>query len=157
MICTETATLDQKQKEFVTQLWNKEYPHTLKLDGVPGFENYLLSIKPITHFILYDNGTPLGWACLFEREGGNWFAMLIDSSIHGRYYGSTLLNKLKNAEGVNKLSAWAVDHSTHTRADGAGYRSPLGFYLKNGFTVIPEVRNDTEKMSAVKIEWVKPA
>jgi hypothetical protein len=156
MICIETIALDQQQKAFVAGLWNREYPSTLKLDGVPGFESYLQSITPIMHFILYEKQIPLGWACLFEREGGNWFAMLIDSSIQGRYYGSTLLNRLKNYGDAGKLSAWAVDHDRHTRADGMAYRSPLGFYLKNGFTVIPEVRHDSEKMSAVKIEWVKP-
>ena len=36
---------------------------------------------------------------------------------------------------------------------GKPYRSPLDFYIKNGFKVLPEIRLELPSISAVKIKW----
>ena len=64
-----------------------------------------------------------------------------------------MLNKLKFDEAT--LNGWVIDHPHDKKRNGKRYKSPLEFYLKNGFILIPETRLQLETISAVKINWTK--
>ncbi len=79
--------------------------------------------------------------------------MILDARIQGKGFGRQLLNMAKEKEA--KLNAWVVDHDRNLKKNGEIYRSPLDFYLKNGFEKLAESRLESDKISAVKIHWKK--
>lgn len=144
--------LSLQQKEIICQLWNAEYPEKLSYNSISEFENYLNNLSDVTHYLLQDElDTIQGWAITFIRENEKWFAIIVDSKIHSKGFGTQLLNHLKSIE--SKLSGWVIDHNNDTKLDGTTYTSPLSFYFKNGFTICNEIRIESEKISAVKIVW----
>lgn len=148
----EQKELTREQQAQVVRLWNKEYPDTLAYRQEEEFSHYLQGLTAPLHYLLVDEQENLrGWALTFEREGEQWFAIILDSQIHGQGLGSTMLKKLQSKHRV--LNGWVIDHDRAIRSGGAPYRSPLGFYLKNGFETVPETRLELEKISAVKIMW----
>jgi GNAT superfamily N-acetyltransferase len=145
--------LSLSQKEAVLRIWNEEYSEQL-VKTMTGFEDYLSKLGNVLHFMMYDDADALfGWAVAFDREGERWFAIILDSSVHGKGYGRQLLNVLKEHEPV--LNGWVTDHDRDVRRNGKPYRSPMGFYLKNGFEVLSDVRLEVPELSAVKIRWKK--
>ena len=115
------------------------------------FELYLSGLHDSSHVLLMEDGAVLGWAVKFIREAETWFLIILDGKIHGRGFGSALLEELKVEESV--LNAWVVEHNNYLRMNGKPYQSPLGFYLKNDFVVLPEERLETPHLSAVQIRW----
>ena len=91
------------------------------------------------------------WAVIFERDSEKWFAIIVDSELHQIGLGSKILNRLKTFS--SELNGWVIDHENDNKANGEPYRSPLAFYLKNEFTLIPENRLELDFISAVKINW----
>ncbi|KQB41297.1 hypothetical protein [Flavobacterium aquidurense] len=85
------------------------------------------------------------------REDENWFAIILDHQIQGKGNGSLLMNEIKSKNDC--LNGWVVDHENEVKQNGDLYKSPMPFYIKNGFTIIAEKRIENEKMSAVKINW----
>lgn len=69
----------------------------------------------------------------------------------GNGYGSTILNRAKVRE--SELNGWIIDHNNYKKKSGEVYRSPLTFYLKNGFVKIENSRLASEKIAAVKMKW----
>ena len=154
MTITETNTLGDAQLNSLHHLWNSEYPIRLVHNSTGEFEAYLSELKNKAHLLLLEGGQEIsGWCFSFERENDCWFAILLDRKAQGKGYGTLLLNALKKKH--LKLSGWVIDHAQDTRQDGSPYRSPLPFYLANGFAVEPAARLETEKISAVKIVWRK--
>ena len=51
------------------------------------------------------------------------------------------------------MAGWVIDNDAEMKLDGKPYRSPLSFYQKRGFKIHRDIRIETEKLSAVKIEW----
>lgn len=90
---------------------------------------------------------------VFTRDEEIWFSIIINKNHQKRGIGRMLLNKAK--EGYIVLNGWVVDKDSYLKQDGSPYSSPLGFYQKNGFEVLPEIRLSNEKLSAVKIRWTK--
>ena len=116
------------------------------------FDDYLNKLQDKSHFLLLDDlRNIVGWAVLFERDNGRWFALLVDTKIQGKGYGTALLTKLKASERV--LNGWVIDANDVPKANGELYRSPLSLYIKNGFNVYPGERFEGEAMSALKIQW----
>ena len=116
------------------------------------FDDYLHKRKDKTHFLLADDlQSIVGWAVLFERDNGRWFALFVDTVVQGKGYGTALLTKLKENERI--LHGWAVDANDVPKANRKIYKSPLSFYIKNGFNVYPGERFESDAMSAVKIQW----
>lgn len=152
MKISETTELTMGQKEAILALWNSEYPGEICYSEFADFENYLNNLTDKYHLLLTgEDEEILGWAFQFVREGKLWFAIILSEKIHGQRYGTKMLNVLKKRN--TRLSGWTIDHNNSFKQNGNPYRSPLGFYLKNGFTVMQDVRLETEKISAVKIEW----
>lgn len=149
----QTKTLSSDQKEAVLHIWNEEYAEKL-VKTMEEFETYLHKLGEVQHFLMFDEADALfGWAVTFNREGERWFAIILDGKVQGKGHGTQLLNALKESEPV--LNGWVTDHDRDIRRNGQTYRSPMGFYLKNDFEVLEDVRLETEELSAVKIKWAK--
>lgn len=145
--------LNHSQKETLYHLWNQEYPVNLNYATLTDFENYLSGLANTTHYLLILNNTIMGWCFTFYRNSEKWFGLILDTCIHQKGYGTQMLNEAKKHE--TSLYGWVMDHDRDLKSNGQPYKSPLGFYLKNGFTSYPDVRIDTEKLSAVKIGWMR--
>lgn len=150
----ETNQLTSTQKESLLAIWNQEYPVNLSHAALTDLEHYLESLIDARHYILMEDADRMvGWSATFIRDEGRWFALLLDSSVQGRGNGTRLLNRLKEVE--EELNGWVIEHATYIKQDGTYYKSPMEFYKKNGFHPCPAVRLETEKMSAVKINWTR--
>lgn len=146
--------LNNKQKEKILELWNNEYPEKLAYNSIADFENYLNKLTEQNHYLLVDENEKInGWATTFIRENEKWFAIIVSEKLHGKGFGTKILNELKNNE--NALNGWVIDHNSDKKINGNFYQSPLKFYLKNGFKTLAETRLELEIMSAVKIKWTK--
>ncbi len=153
MHITNTLQLYQKDKEILYHLWNQEYPVNINYATLADFENYLSGLANVNHYFLVIQENIMGWSFTFDRNGEKWFGLILDSSIHQKGYGTLMLNEAKKLE--TSLYGWVMDHDRDLKSNGEPYKSPLGFYLKNGFITFPDVRIDTEKFSAVKIGWAR--
>ncbi|MCJ8153793.1 GNAT family N-acetyltransferase [Chryseobacterium sp. SSA4.19] len=154
MKITTTHQLNKDQKPQILQLWNKEYPEKLAYENVPDFEKYLEKLSEANHFLLAcDTEKIQGWASTFKRENETWFAVILSEDLHGKGWGTKMLNRLKQYE--IELNGWVIDHNFDRKSNGSFYRSPLAFYLKNEFEILSDIRLELEIMSAVKIKWKK--
>jgi len=152
MNLVETRLLSTAAKEQVRLLWNREYPLALEHKNLSDLDNYLNALQNPRHYLLENDPHGLaGWAFAFERDGSTWFAIIISSPYKRSGHGSRLLRVLKENNKI--LNGWVIDHHNDRKADGSVYESPLNFYLNSGFVLIPGVRLQTEKISAVKIYW----
>ncbi|PKA82039.1 hypothetical protein ATE92_0164 [Ulvibacter sp. MAR_2010_11] len=149
-----TKALTKSQKEEIHNLWNNEYPEKLNHANLSAFEKYLESLSNQSHILLIDDNKMIkGWYFHFLRENEKWFAIILDSEIQGKGFGSKILNLAKETE--TELNGWVIDKSSDKKRNGELYKSPLHFYLKNEFELLPEIRLELEILSAVKIKWVK--
>jgi hypothetical protein len=96
--------------------------------------------------------TICGWAYAFTRSGERWFAIILSASVQGMGYGAKLMAHLQATEPV--LHGWVIDHDQARKRNGLPYISPLAFYLKRGFHLLPDQRLETESLSAVKIRFI---
>jgi acetyltransferase (GNAT) family protein len=150
----EQTDLTEAQKLRLFNLWNNEYPIKLCYPTLSDFENYLGKLENKTHFLLVNEIQQiLGWALLFERENEMWFAIIIDTSVQGKGFGSDLLKRLKSK--TDTLSGWVIDHNNDKKSDGSDYKSPINFYIRNQFKTNNTIRLELDVISAVKIEWTK--
>lgn len=146
----KTRTPTPAQEARIDSLWDEEYPanlagrYGLLLDGV---ENY-------AHHLLLDEAENLaGWAVEFEKDGETRFSIIVPAALQGRGYGRQLLDSLKS--GLDAFYGWVIDHERDVKANGEPYRSPLPFYVKNGFEVLAGQRIEAAIISAVKIRWAR--
>jgi len=153
MKITKSTKLSGAQKDMICQLWNMEYPQKLAITP-SAFDEFLEASASQTHFLIIENERDLvGWAYTFDREGDRWFSIIISHAHQGKGLGHVLLNLIKEKETC--LNGWVIDHPHDRKQNGQPYLSPLSFYVKNGFTALPDTRLENEKISAVKIEWKK--
>ena len=154
MKIVKQTELNLKQKEEIFELWNNEYPEKLAYKTIVDFENYLSKLTEQNHYLLLnENEETKGWATTFKRENEKWFAIIISEKLHGKGFGTKMLNTLKNNEKT--LNGWVIDHNSDKKLNGNFYQSPLEFYIKNEFEILSETRLELEIMSAVKIKWTK--
>lgn len=144
--------LTTAEKEAIIKIWNNEYPKSLVHKTISTFDEYLDKLTNKIHFLLVDDREGIqGWSITFERDNAQWFALIIDKTLQGKGQGTILLNKLKEGNAV--LNGWVIDTGNVIKENGEVYRSPMNFYLKNGFKIYPAERFESEAMSAVKIQW----
>ena len=149
-----TTKLNEQAKQQVLDLWNNEYPVNLSFNNLTEFDNYLQNLTELKHFLLTINtGLILGWAITFDRDGEKWFAIILFEKIKGRGYGRKMLDELKKIEPI--LNGWVIDHNNDKKKNGLTYFSPLKFYAKCGFEIQTDSRLELDKISAVKIKWMK--
>lgn len=154
MKITKTENLSNEQKQRIVELWNAEYPVQLWHPDTRSFDDYLSELRNPEYYLLVDENENIkGWLACFIRRDEKWFALLIDSREQKKGYGSQLLNSVKEFEA--EINGWVIDRDTDLKANGETYRSPLGFYEKNDFEILLDVRLESETMSAVKIRWVR--
>ncbi|WP_281238385.1 hypothetical protein [Flavobacterium praedii] len=103
--------------------------------------------------MINDQNQLKGWAFTFFREEEDWFAIILNSNIHGNGFGTLLLNELKISK--SNLNGWVVDHQNDKKQNKDTYFSPLNFYIKNGFKVNQNIRLENNYISAVKISWIR--
>ena len=147
-------TLSTSEKLKVLELWNQEYPEKLSYENLEKFNEYLSELSNLSHMLLIDSNEKIkGWYFDFIRENERWFAIILEDSIHGKGLGSKVLKLAKQKENV--LNGWVIDHNNAKRKNGTTYNSPLNFYIKNSFKIVPQKRLESTKISAVKIRWEK--
>ncbi|MBL0342953.1 MAG: GNAT family N-acetyltransferase [Bacteroidetes bacterium] len=135
------------QFEQINQLWNEEFPVNLNnrfgilLDGATNFNHYLVEATP--HNVA-------AWAVDFEKDNEIRFSLIVAGKHQGKGIGTALLQRLKNDLG--EFYGWVIDHNNDIKANGEPYRSPLLFYVKQGFEVLHLSRIDSDMLHAVKIK-----
>ncbi|NVK84255.1 MAG: GNAT family N-acetyltransferase [Cytophagia bacterium] len=154
MRLVRVKALSEEQKAQIYEIWNVEYPSKIVYKHISEFEAYLEKLTDQHHILALDeNENVKGWFFDFIRDEERWFAIILDSSLHGKGVGSKMLDLAKSSNTV--LNAWVTDHNTDLKLNGEYYQSPLQFYIKNGFEVLTDVRIETDILSAVKIRWNK--
>jgi GNAT superfamily N-acetyltransferase len=152
MKIVEVKVLSEEQKEVLRELWNNEYPARLHLKTIADFDLYLNGLSNIKHYLLIDNSDLIvGWTFTFLRDNENWFAIILNSKEQGKGNGSVLINEIKKHN--KSLNGWVIDQDNEVKQNKEFYKSPMDFYIKNGFAICKEIRIENEKMSAVKISW----
>lgn len=150
----QTNTLSAAQKETIFRVWNTEYPKQLSFETMDELDNYLMTLPDVIYYLLKnDNDEIEGWAIKFIRFNEKWFAITLESKTQGKGNGTVLLNKLK--ENEESLHGWVIDHENDIKPNGEKYKSPVSFYLKNGFTIYPDSRLEIPVLSAAKISWFR--
>lgn len=148
------STLSENDKNQILKLWNNEYPERLSYSSIHDFENYLNGLLSQSHILLVDKeGGIKGWYFSFIRDNEKWFGLIVGSSVQGKGWGTKMLNLAQTKE--NQLNGWVIDQDNEIKRNGTVYKSPLRFYLANDFKVVEGERLETEKISAVKIRWIK--
>lgn len=148
----EKKSLTGKQKQQILDLWNREYPKDLSLPDVKAFEKYLRSLSGKHHLLLLDDEMNVkGWLVYFIRNGAQCFAMLLNPDQQGKGLGSRLLTFAK--ERTTELHGWVIDHDDEPKHNGEKYRSPIGFYEKNGFDILHETREIKNGINGIRVTW----
>jgi hypothetical protein len=148
----ETTTLSIDQKKAIYRLWNNEYPEKLAFKTITELDSYLGTLPSPNYYLLENDSMQIqGWAMKFTIANEKWFTITIDSKVQGKGNGSMLLNKLKENEEL--INGWVIDHENDMKQNGESYKSPVQFYLKNGFILYPDIRLEIPILSAVKISW----
>jgi len=125
---------------------------SLQYKSISEFDEYLNGLSEKKHYLLINKqGIIAAWGATFKRNNEKWFAIIIDSAMHGKGYGTAILNEIK--KGEQHLVGWVIDHDQDLKVNGDKYRSPLTFYTKNHFNIIPDSRIESTTISAVKIVW----
>lgn len=152
MDVTETKTLNERQKCEIIELWNSEYPKALSHRSLAEFDQYLDALSDKNHLLLLDeNEAVKGWLVYFIREDEQCFAMLLDSSMHGQGWGSKLLNQAKELN--LELNGWVIDKDSEPKQNGENYKSPIGFYRKNGFEIRTDIPLKKKNINGIKVIW----
>ncbi len=146
----KTIFLSDVQSEQINSLWNSEYPLKLKdrfpilLEGTTWHNHYLIEDS---------NRLIVAWAVMFEHNNQIRFSIIVSQDHQGKGLGKLLLDHLKSAH--IEFYGWVIDHNTDLKSSGENYISPLPFYLKQGFAIMPNLRIDTEMIQAVLVGWKK--
>jgi len=156
MNITITKQLNPFEKNELMALWNAVYPENLYYHKLEDLDHYFDGLKGIQHYLIKDAAFKIiAWAFTFYREEANWFAILIDQAFQKKGIGSELLSALKKDNTM--LYGWVIDEPSYYLKNGENYLTPLPFYLKNNFVICAGIRLETDKISAIKIEWKTPA
>lgn len=149
---TETKTLNERQKHEIIELWNSEYPKALSHHSLAEFDQYLDTLSEKNHLLLLDeNEAVKGWLIYFVRADEQCFTMLLDSSLHGRGLGSEFLNQAKKL--TSELNGWVIEKDSEPKQNGENYRSPIGFYRKNGFEIREDIQLKKKNINGIKVIW----
>jgi hypothetical protein len=148
----ETRILSQQQKLQIIELWNNEYPKELSLSDLTDFDQYLETLSDRHYILLIDEDENVkGWLIYFVRDGERCFTMLLDSSLHGLGWGSKFLNVAKKRN--TELNGWVIDNDEELKQNGENYKSPIGFYIKNGFDIRTDIQKKKKNINGIRVIW----
>ncbi len=146
----KTIFLSDVQSEQINSLWNSEYPLKLK-------DRFPILLEETTwhnHFLIeYSNHVIIAWAVMFEHSNQIRFSIIVSKDHQEKWLGKILLDHLKATH--DEFFGWVIDHNNDLKSDGENYTSPLPFYLKQGFEIIPNQRLESEMIQAVLVGWNK--
>lgn len=147
--------LELKDIEWLTDLWNKEFPVHVRMSSINQMNDFLDKWEDKTQYVIRDDkGKMIAWSMFFIRDQEPWFTIIVDEKHQRKGLGELLLRRMQNDH--MRLLGWVVDHSRDKKNNGKIYQSPISFYLKHGFKIHPKVRMETETTSTVLIEWERP-
>ncbi len=147
MIITTTKCLTNNQLQQINDLWDAEYQQTLN----GRFPKLLDGVDDYCHYVIEQEGRVAAWAVHFWKDNERRFSIIVDATHQGSGMGKALMDRLKC--DLTEFYGWVVDNNSHLKADGTYYRSPLQFYIKQGFEVLNDQRIDNELLNAVKVRW----
>lgn len=151
---TREKKLTKGQREEILELWNNEYPANLQYKDIAELDAYLLGLADQNHILLVDpNHKIRGWYADFIRNKERWFLTIFSAEFQGRKLGTQILDLAK--ERNEELNGWVIDSDRYRKANGEAYHSPVEFYRKNGFRILPSVQLRNDTLSAIKVQWVK--
>jgi GNAT superfamily N-acetyltransferase len=140
--------LSEKHHAQINVLWDDEYPATLE----GRFSMLLDDAILFKHFLILDQEeNVLAWAVYFQKDEEIRFSILVDRKYQGLGYGKQLIDALKDE--LPEFYGWVIDKPNFIRKDGSAYPSPLSFYLKLGFEILPDQRIDNDMINAVKVTF----
>jgi GNAT superfamily N-acetyltransferase len=147
-----TKELTQREKLEIIKLWNQEYPRAMAHAEFSDFEKYLQGLAEVHHILLFEEEEHvLGWLIYFLRDNEQGFALLLDSSLQGKGWGSKILDRAKELN--SELNGWVVDHEGELKQNGKPYRSPTEFYRRNGFEIRQDIQRTMKDVSCIKVIW----
>ena len=150
----QTNQLEEAIERDIFELWNNEYPENISFPEPEYFNNYIYNLKNLKHFLIKDiQNYTYGWASTFERENETWFMILVSGQHQGKGIGKMILDTLKQKESI--LNGWVISHKHYRKLNGDKYISPINFYLKNDFEILNSEKLKSDKISAVKVRWIK--
>lgn len=146
--------LSNDEKSALIRIWNRVYPKQIVHPSLSEFNKMLSTYKTPTHYLVRQKGQVAAWCCVFTRDHGRWFALIVDNQFQRRGIGKALLAKAKEDE--NELLGWMTTRNDYIKVDGTAYASPKEFYLANGFE-LTDVTFDSDVLQTVKIVWKRRA
>ncbi len=149
---SDILTSDERLQ--ILNLWNEEYPQSISLLNLDGFDTYLANLKD-KHHLLVSNDVDgiIGWYIDFIRDEERWFAMIVDHKYQGKGIGRQLIGMAKETNEV--LNGWVILRDDYKKRNGEAYLSPISFYRKNNFEIIPYIKLETDSLTAIKMFWEK--
>jgi GNAT superfamily N-acetyltransferase len=143
-----STQLSEKHHTQINALWDDEYPTTL----AGRFSMLLTDVRMFKHFLVLDKeDNVLAWAVYFQKDDEIRFSVLVNRKHQGQ--GKQLIDAIKSE--LSEFSGWVIDAPHYIRKDGTAYPSPLSFYLKLGFEILPEQRIDNALINAVKVRFIR--
>lgn len=133
------------------ELWNNEYPVSIKYSTIEKFKDFLNNLLDLEHYLILDSNKIIAWNFVFIRNDERFFGIIIDSNFQKLGIGTKLMNHIKLLYPI--LNGWVVDHNNYLKLDNSPYFSPLDFYLKNDFKVNQNLRLELKSFTAVRIIW----
>ena len=148
------VTLGLKDKHQILELIMAEYPPHVSFNTVESFDRYLQNLSNQRHYLLYDYKNHVrGWGVTFNADDELWFSMVLDHRIQNFGFGTNLLNFIKEHEP--QLSGWVVNFFSDLKFNNNVFRSPLEFYMNQGFVISDETKFINNFTEVVKIKWCK--
>ena len=145
-------SLSTLAKMEILELWNNEYPEQLAYKSKEEFDEFIDNLNGQSHILIVDSNHSIkGWYVDFNRNNEKWFVIILDSNIQRKGFGEKMIELAKAKE--SHLNGWVIDHNRDRKRNGETYKSPLKFYLKNGFKKVSKTRLELHNISAVKIKW----
>lgn len=150
---TETEKLSNDEIAAIRRLWNDSYPSVIEHRTIEETISYVGALVKARHVIVREANDVVAWFADFDRDQRRFFVMIVDKRFKRRGLGSQLLDFSKKEN--DHLYGWIVLNEEYKLIDGSHYSSPLSFYEKNGFIILPEVKSPTNILDAVLIKWEK--
>lgn len=149
----KNLTLGQKKELF--ELWNNEYPRSLKYNNISELDDYLKKLEDPNHILLIDEKDKIkGWYSDFIRDNEKWFLAILNSENQGQKFGTHIIELAKEVN--EELNGWIITSDNYLKTNGQYYKSPVDFYRKQDFQILKDIKLVTNQISAIKIKWSRP-
>ena len=149
----QSNTLVESELQSIHAMWNSAFPLEIAYETVNETELFLAGLSKLRHIKAFESEQMIGWMGIFERHGECWFIILASTAHQRKGTGTALIAKAKEDE--EELNGWIVLSEEHKISSGAYYRSPAGFYEKQGFTLNENRSMTARGLESHHIQWKK--